>query len=384
MEKILCALCAAILLATACTKEIQQKEPEPFTLPDHASLTKSDVARILAELPLDSGHIREVHDAVSSSSDNGYDEEYMMSDIFNAPGSGVGDKGTTKSGNAYASPLRDLLTEYFNTHTGTKGPGETDAQDYIRALTESDLQIYWPFSEGWTGEFPIITFDPGYGAETNIGYEMVTDAGGGKSLREVLVDESVAMTRSVWVVNSNDDSAFTPLDFYKDDTRAGSDEETVNRHKLILKSFNLLRNFDSWFGGGSELMFKCGSASGFKATTMDDLKLYTPSVTDFMVMVRRSQIKKDVEINTILVTDFTEAIDKMAFLIIEDDGGTTTNWKCSATVKYQSKAYGFELDIPYKDKDDIVWRGQLSGDYFTEGEEVTGRFGDIIVTFALK
>ena len=86
----------------------------------------------------------------------------------------------------------------------------------------------------------------------------------------------------------------------------------------------------------------------------------------------------------ILLSDFTDQIDKLVFLIIEDDGGTTTSWKCSATVKYQSKNYGFDLEIPYHDKDDIVWRGQLSSTFFTETPEVTGRFGDVRVTFRVK
>ena len=87
--------------------------------------------------------------------------------------------------------------------------------------------------------------------------------------------------------------------------------------------------------------------------------------------------------------DFTEQMEKIAFMVIEDDGGTTTSWKCSAVVKYNSKAYGFELDIPYKDKDDIVWRGQLTRNYFDEvfargGGTLTGRFGDVEITFALE
>ena len=79
------------------------------------------------------------------------------------------------------------------------------------------------------------------------------------------------------------------------------------------------------------------------------MKLYNPSVTDFMVVVRRGQLKKDVEVNNILVSEFSDALDRLAFLIIEDDGGTTTSWKCSATVKYNSKSYGFDVEIPYKD-----------------------------------
>ena len=143
------------------------------------------------------------------------------------------------------------------------------------------------------------------------------------------------------------------------------------------------RNFDSWFGGASEFFIKCGSASGFKAKTDDELRLYNPEVTDFMIVVKRKQVMEQVAVDAVLVTDFTPQIEKIAFMIIEDDGGTTTSWKCSASAKYQSKTYGFDLDLPYKDKDDIAWRGQLAAEYFQEGE-TTGKFGDVWVTFRLE
>ena len=78
-----------------------------------------------------------------------------------------------------------------------------------------------------------------------------------------------------------------------------------------------------------------------------------------MIVIRRRDKGKTIPINTIIMTDFTNQLDKIAMLVTEDDGGTTTSWKCSASVKLQSKTYGFDLDMPYRDKDDIVWRGQL-------------------------
>ena len=128
---------------------------------------------------------------------------------------------------------------------------------------------------------------------------------------------------------------------------------------------------------------------GFKATKDDDLKNYTPSMTDFMLVVKRSQVGKKIPFNALLLTNFTDQMEKIAFMVIEDDGGTTTSWKCSAVVKYNSKQYGFELEIPYRDKDDIVWRGQLTRNFFQSlfdkgGGTLTGRFGDVEITFALE
>lgn len=114
------------------------------------------------------------------------------------------------------------------------------------------------------------------------------------------------------------------------------------------------------------------------------MRLYNPSVTDFMIVIRRSEKGKDIPFNTIMLSDFSNQLDMLAFLVTEDDGGTTTSWKCSATVKIQSKSYGFDLDIPYHDKDDIVWRGQLAATFFQEADIVSGRFGDVEISFALE
>lgn len=365
--------------------------------PGEGLFSLSDVAKILSDLPLQDGHLAEVFDAVSASSGNGYDEEYRLSDLFTAPGAGVGDDGKPTRAAGYDSPLRDLFTDYLAQKYGATKAGAADVERYIAALTESDMQIYWPYSEDWDGSsFPIVTFDPGYGAESNYGYEIRIDAGGAHVVDSVLVTEQVAMERPVWVINHNDDAAFTPLEFFQSgsgpQTRAGAaskDKEEEKEYILSILNFKALRNYDSWFAGASEFFVKCGAVDGFKASSDDDLKKYTPSVTDFMISIKRRQVGLKVPFNAIVLTNFTEQMEKIAFMVIEDDGGTTTNWKCSATVKYNSKSYGFELEIPYKEKDDIVWRGQLTRNYFQElfdkgGGTLTGRFGDVEITFALE
>lgn len=345
-------------------------------------LSLGNVARMLSELPLGTEHLREVYGAAAASSSNGYDEEYLMRDIFEAPGCGVGADRQTRAAakSAFDNPLRSLITDYYEKKYATKA-GAADAEAFIRALTESGYQLYLPYSEDWDGEtFPIITFDPGYGAESNYGYELRMTEDGVKVVDSVFVDESVAASRPVWVVNTNDDSAFTPFEaFYK-----GGSKTKSGGKMLYLKSFKMLRNYDSWFAGASEFFVKCGSVEGFTAKTEADMRLYSPTVTDFMVVVKRRYKKKDLQIGTIMMTDFTDQLESLAFLVTEDDGGTSTNWKCSAAVKVASKTYGIELDIPYNDKDDIVWRGQLSADFLRSANPVTGRFGDVEITFALE
>ena len=187
--------------------------------------TLSDVAKILSDLPLEGEHLAEVHDAVSASSGNGYDEEYLLSDLFSAPGAGVGDNGAPTKAGGYKTPLRDLFSDYLARKYGTKA-GAADVERYINALSDSDMQIYWPYSEDWDGKsFPIVTFDPGFGAESNYGYEIRIDKGGAHVVDSVLVTEQVAMERPVWVINRNDDAAFTPLELFNKAQAAKNDDK---------------------------------------------------------------------------------------------------------------------------------------------------------------
>ncbi len=387
MKKIVFALLSALVLSAVSCRREEPLDVRPAAADGQFSL--SDVAKMLSELPIDNEHLCEVHDAVSSSSGNGYDEEYMMSDLFSSPGSGVGDARSGTRAGSYSRPLKELFSEYFSGRYATRA-GAPDVQQCLDALSESDMQIYWPYSEDWDGEsYPIVTFDPGYGAESNYGYEIRLDGAGLRVVDSVLVTESVAMSRPVWVINRNSDSAFTPLDIFEDESEASASgvrslKSDEKGRQLLLRSFKALRNYDSWFAGASEFFIKCGAVDGFRATTDEELRLYTPSVTDFMLVVKRSQVGHSLPLNVMLLTDFTSQMEKVAFAIMEDDGGKTTSWKCEAVVKYKSKSFGFTLEIPYKDRDDIVWRGQLSAEYLSSSRYVSGRFGDVEITFELR
>ncbi|MBO6045256.1 MAG: hypothetical protein J6P69_05340, partial [Bacteroidales bacterium] len=101
------------------------------------------------------------------------------------------------------------------------------------------------------------------------------------------------------------------------------------------------------------------------------------------VVVKRSQIGQRIPFDAILVSDWTEQLTSLAFMITEDDGGTMTSWKCNAKVMIKSKSYGFDIEIPFNSRDDIVWRGQLSRSYFEKNNNVEGHFGDVYLTFGI-
>lgn len=398
--------CLLLVMSTAVSCEILDNDPDKH-VQDNDSTTYvglEEVAEILALIPLKNDQMKEVHNAVTSSSGNGYDEEYTMKDLFEDPGSGVGDSPSTPENGTRSSeydiPLRDLIEDAVRTRYAVKSGADEDGIDpdeFLRILMDSDIQIYWPFSESWDGKsMPVITFDPEDGSEVNVGYRLIVEDDGFRRVEEVVVDEEMAESEPVWVVNRNSDAGFTTLEMLRREdpewgegggnivvrpserTKAGSSLKS-----LILRDFTMNRNYDPWFAGASEFFVKTGSVEDFTASTEAEMRLYSPTVTDFLVVVKRSQKGKPVPFNAVLVSEWTDQMTHCAFMITEDDGGTITDWNCTALVRVASKSYGVEIKIPFNSRDDVVWRGQLSSRWLEENSSLVGHFGDVDLTFEI-
>lgn len=372
----LCTLLTALPLSCDPFDPEQMRQEEQRSQ-NTSGVSVETVARLLSSLPLEAGQLAEVHAAATASSANGYDEEYRMLDLFTAPGAGVGDSasGTRAS---YARPLRDLLRD-------------AASEAWLDSLAGSDVQIYWPFSDAWDGEqAPVLTYDPGDGSERNEGWCLRPDG----TLQKLLVDEQMALERPVWVINHNSDAAFPTLEMLRredPDWGAGGDlvvgggkaGSSDGLRTLVLRSFKAKRQYDSWFSGASEFFVKVGAVENFRASTEAELRLYEPSITDFMLVVRRKQVGEELPFNAVLVSDWTSQLDNIALMIVEDDGGTRTSWKCGATLKYSSKSYGLEIEIPLNSRDDVVWRGALTRRYVERYSGSVGSFGDVDLVLEL-
>ena len=391
-------LSLALPAALACGWRSDLPESAEAPIPP---LTLSGVAQLFSELPLSPDQVREVRDAVVSSMEHGYDSEYMMCDLFTSPGSGVGSDRKETRAQPYAYPLRDLirdrLSERVRTRADDPQAAEASVEAFVGSLSASGMQIYWPYSASWDGStLPVITFDPETEARANVGYERVPGPEGSVTVRQVIVDEELARNRPVWVLNANDDSGFLTLEqLRRQDPGWGQGGRVIigpapgsraddGFRSLILKDFKMKQHYDSWFRGASEFWCKCGSVQGFTATTEAELRLFQPSVTDFMVSVRRDQLGLTIPFDAVIISDWTDQLDTFAFLIVEDDGGSQTSWKVDATVKVQSKSYGVTLNIPYNERDDIVWRGSLTTRFFNKYQGEPVHFGGVDVTFEIR
>ena len=386
------AVAAAFLMSSCETVQIDdERDVRPY------AVRLEEVAEILSMLPLETAQLNEVYEAVTSSSDNGYDEEYTMKDLFQRPGAGVGDIDVRSSG-SYQEPLRDLIEDYLYSMQNVKSTSqEKDPEEFLSALMESDVQIYWPFSEEWDGEtMPVITYDPEDGSEVNVGYRLCVDDDGFRRVEEVIVDEAMADEVPVWVVNRNSDAGFTTLEMLRrEDPEWGEgggniivrpktdpDVKSGESYKvLVLRDFKVNRNYDTWFAGASEFFVKIGYLEDFTAMTEAEMRLYNPMITDFMIVVRRSQVGVPQNFNAVLMTDWSEDIEWCAFQITEDDGGTRTEWSTKAKVFVEGKSYGFEINIPLNSRDDVVWRGRLDYKWFDQLSGTSGSFGDVELVF---
>lgn len=391
-------ICISITLALVSCEVVDNVVKPSEGEGDTTYVDLEKVAGILAAVPLMQTHLDEVHDAVSSSSGNGYDEEYTMRHLFGNPGAGVGDKDV-RSGSEYTDPLWKLIDRHVRSMAATKASGIDDPDMFLKMLTESDVQIYWPYSEQWNGkDMPVITFDPEDGARTNTGYRIKVEHDGSRHVEKVVVDEATAMEVPVWVVNRNTDSGYTSLEMLRREDPAwgeGGGAIIINPSKdrtsqvksgsgmktLVLKEFTMNRNYDSWFAGASEFFVKIGYLDNFTASTEAEMRLYNPMVTDFMIVVKRNQVGVPQPFNAILVTDWSDQVESCAFMITEDDGGTQTEWTSKAKVFVAGKSYGVEITIPLNIRDDVVWRGQLASRWFEESKDEAWPFGDVELTF---
>lgn len=377
---------------TGCEKVDAQTENHPDTedVWTPASVPLDELAGLFASLPLTAEQMQEVQDAVSASTENGYDEEYRLTDLFAEPGRGVGQEylATKAPTKTYALPLREMIADQVRGQTPpTKASllNEMDPEAYLAALEESDAQLYWPGAEHWDGKtLPVITFDPGDASDNNVGYRLTGDG-----IEVLTVTEELAEKEPVWVLNRNDDAQYQTLDVLRKNdpewgiggslrTKGNGDD---GKKMLRLRTFRMLKQYDTWFRGASEFFVRAGAVEDFTASTEAEMKLYNPSLTDFVVVVRRGQIGAPMKVNTVLVSEWTDQLDRIALMITEDDGGTRTSWKCSAIVKVYSKSFGFDVDLPYRSYDDIVWRGQLARSYIERYNGKACRFGGLDLTF---
>ena len=185
----------------------------------------SSIASILSHISINNDICKEVHEAVSSATDNGLDESYYFQEILKEGNNKI----ATRSGNP--SSLGTLIKNYFaNPITRS---ADADAIN-LDLLAKSDIQIYWPYSEDWDGKtLPAITYAPeDEDQEWNYAYKK-----NGDKIDTIIVNEEYMEKNPVWIINKSDISY--------EDLPNFSLKQNVKNNVLFLSKTNENKNIDN-------------------------------------------------------------------------------------------------------------------------------------------
>lgn len=179
-----------LMTALAC-----EKSTDNLNLVEHKAFhieesELNDVALMLTEIGLDDDICNEVHSSVRTAIDKGLDEDLYFRELW-MDSDEVKVKSYTDE-----SILKSRLNEYFMKNISTKN---TEGN----FLKDSNIEIYWPYSENWDGKTkPVIAPVPvGQECDTLYGYKVISLPNQNIEIDTVLVDDNYAYDNPVWIIN---------------------------------------------------------------------------------------------------------------------------------------------------------------------------------------
>ncbi|MDO4715402.1 MAG: hypothetical protein Q4A44_03885 [Bacteroidales bacterium] len=331
------------------------------------------LARVLSQLPLSLEVLTEVHQAVVTSQDLGLEESYYFQEILGGEASGKIVRG--------ASSKQSLLGKLLEKHQSqlVRSSNAREQVD-LEELANSDVQIYWPYSEDWDGKTaPVITFVPEDDSQM-WNYGFVFQKG---RIDTIIVTEELAERRPVWVINKAD-LAYKDLpqlamgELAKNNTLYASKTNKTKRLKsaqirgedyiytVSVGKMMSSRQHDSFWAGGSEYYFLCGSPSNFSLIEGTNRIAFSPKITKFLVYRSRKDIRKKrwVDVNLPLVDEWTDDLTEAAIMLLEEDQGRDKNWDKEVSVNFLGKKYKVSVSLPFNSEDDMLYQNVHHLNYF--------------------
>lgn len=143
----LCVAAVFCFMVASCSNEDLENVSVPDGMPRTKSVENtvelSTVAQLLASIEIDQTVMNEVKAGVERSLKYGLDEEYRFTDLLKPSLSKI--QRTSGS-----SLLLQKMTDVLNVQQEQLKSGMSSS-DFFNCLSDSDIQIYWPFSEKWDG-----------------------------------------------------------------------------------------------------------------------------------------------------------------------------------------------------------------------------------------
>lgn len=195
----------AVLFSSCESEEIFSFQQENYSVKfsEKVKLEESNlsaVASMLSKISVNNETCNEVHKAVTQALDYGLEESYYFQEILN-------NKTKINKTRSNSQLLGDLISSYYK--NSTKRLLNSDSTD-LETLANSNIQIYWPYSENWDGKtLPVITFAPeDEDQEWNYAFKI-----NGEKIDTIIVDENYMENNPVWIVN-NSEIAYEDLPYF--------------------------------------------------------------------------------------------------------------------------------------------------------------------------
>ena len=353
MKRIILLWLTAVFVFASCVKSYDNSHIDPEfkeSKMECSSIEICDVVDILMNIEIDNSLCQEVFVSVNESINKGLDENLLLRELWMEEAD-----VKVKSYNP-ESILKQRIEEYLHDRLQTK----SDTYQFM----DSNIQIYWPYSENWDGETrPVIAPATSMPQDTLIGYRISRDKINGNHhiVDTLLVDDEFAYKNPVWIINYSEYS-YDDIVIRKPDsavtTKAGG------HYKWLITKMQVNKQYDKLSNGASEFDILCRYPVSPYMVDADNKTrlLFTRSE------IRNEKFKILSEEEGLLNDDWKEEQLSNLFVLIEYDGGGSASYVTGSGIQYKDPVsgtiYSLSTSFTIEESDTIMLQRNYGRSYY--------------------
>lgn len=283
------------------------------------------LAEVLMGMEIDKLLCAEVFDSVQKSVESGMDENLYFRELW------MSDDVVKVKSYSDESILKSRLEKSLREMWSTKSSSQE------LSLANSDMQLYWPYSDRWDGiTMPVIAPAPEEESDEFYGYRKVLDDDGSYIIETVLVNDDFAYDNPVWIINHMEfpyEEIQERLSFWnsRNETRS-----STTGYLWEIDKMRVTKQYDKLTNGGSEFEV---------IVTFPQMPGYAPGQNRHMYEFTRSQIRNNAWVSIglssrLLNTDWSPEQLSNHFALYGWDGGDMNQTVTSGTVAWQDPTTG--------------------------------------------
>lgn len=278
----------------------------------------------------------EVSKATAQSIKKQWDEVYLFKEILSSG------KNENKLSNIDNSHLKKALyIDYTKSNISL-----------LEQLSNSNIQIYWPYSENWDGKsIPAVTYAPdNHAQEWNWAYKKIVLSDGSIQIDTIFVDEKYAETNPVWVINYSSSEYNGTL--YNNVNGSFVEATSYIAHPWTMTEMQVTHQYDTWLNGGSEIQIQVITPT---------IPGYAGGVNIISFHVTRKDInnKKWISLNRYLNDDWREEEITNTMIILEKNSGRViTSTVSNSYINEHGLTVSCSNTYSYTDCDDLIHQMQ--------------------------